>query len=257
MVVMGVATELLGVHTALGAFVAGILVGQSPILTEHIEGELRGFIIAFFSPVFFAVAGLGMDLRTLLDPTLLLFTIAIILVASVGKCLGALVGGRLGGLTGVESLALATALNARGSTEVIIASIGLSMGALGNELYTMIVAMAVVTTMVMPPSLRWMLARVPLREEEARRLDKGEAEEGESVPKMERALVLADRSSNARLAALLAGMFAARRQVLVTIMERPGSSGKDDDAVSGGHLLTEAATFVLDRGRPAADDAAE
>src|SRR5262249_61763838 len=105
MVVMGVATEAIGVHTALGAFVAGMMVGQSPILTEHIEGELRGFIIAFFSPVSFAVAGLGMDLRTLLDPTLLLFTIAIIIVASVGKFLGALAGGRLGGLTGPEALA--------------------------------------------------------------------------------------------------------------------------------------------------------
>ena len=146
-----------------------------------------------------------MDLRTLLDPTLLLFTLAVILVASVGKFLGALVGGRLGGLTGAESLALATALNARGSTEVIIASIGLSMGALSNQLYTMIVAMAVVTTMIMPPTLRWMLARVPLREEEAKRLDKEEAEEGESVPKMERALVYLDESPNGRFAALARG----------------------------------------------------
>ena len=92
----------MGVHTALGAFVAGMLVGQSPILTEHIESELRGFIFAFFSPVFFAVAGLGMDLTTLLDPTLLLFTLAVIGVASLGKFLGALAGGRLGGLTGSE-----------------------------------------------------------------------------------------------------------------------------------------------------------
>ena len=144
------------------------------------KASCRGFIIAFFSPVFFAVAGLGMDLRTLLDPTLLLFTLAVIAVASIGKFLGALVGGRLGGLTGAESLALATGLNARGSTEVIIASIGLSMGVLSNQLYTMIVAMAVVTTMIMPPTLRWVLARVPLREEEAKRLEKEEAEEREA-----------------------------------------------------------------------------
>src|SRR4029079_13599459 len=116
MLVMALSTELIGVHTALGAFVAGMLVGQSPILTEHIEGQLRGFIFAFFSPVFFAVAGLGMDLRTLLDPTLLVFTLAVIGVASIGKFLGALVGGRLSGLTTRESLAMATGLNARGST---------------------------------------------------------------------------------------------------------------------------------------------
>jgi len=252
MLVMALSTELIGVHTALGAFVAGILVGQSPILTEHIEGELRGFIFAFFSPVFFAVAGLGMDLRTLFDPTLLLFTVAVIVVASVGKFLGALLGGRLGGLTGAESLALATGLNARGSTEVIIASIGLSMGVLSNQLYTMIVAMAVVTTMIMPPTLRWMLARVPLREEEAKRLEKEEAEERESVPKMERALVYLDASPNGTLAASLAGMFAARQQVLTTVMEKTGTAG-GDDADPGRQLVAQAATLVLDRIPPASD----
>jgi len=104
---------------------------------------------------------------------------------------------------------------------VIIASIGLSMGALGNQLYTMIVAMAVVTTMIMPPTLRWVLARVPLRDEEAKRLEKEEAEEHDSLPKMERALVYVDNGANGRLGASLAGMFAARQQVLTTVMEGP------------------------------------
>ncbi|MFM9735786.1 cation:proton antiporter domain-containing protein, partial [Streptomyces niveiscabiei] len=54
MLSMALATDLIGVHTALGAFIAGLLIGQSPILTEHIENELRGFIFAFFSPVFFS-----------------------------------------------------------------------------------------------------------------------------------------------------------------------------------------------------------
>ena len=251
MLVMALSTELIGVHTALGAFVAGMLVGQSPILTEHIEGELRGFIIAFFSPVFFAVACLGMDLRTLIDPTLLLFTLAVIGVASIGKFLGAFVGGKLGGLTGAESLALATGLNARGSTEVIVASIGLSMGVLSNQLYTMIVAMAVVTTMIMPPTLRWVLARVPLREEEAKRVEKEEAQEGESVPQMERALVWVDDSANGRLAASLAGMFAAREQVLATVMEI--GAGREGGANPGRELLTQAATLALER-VPAASD---
>jgi len=239
MLSLSLTTELIGVHTALGAFVAGILVGQSPILTEHIENELRGFIFAFFAPVFFAVAGLGMDLRTLMDPTLLLFTGAVIMVASVGKFAGALVGGRLGGLTTLESLALATGLNARGSTEVIIASIGLAMGALGKELYTMIVAMAVVTTMAMPPMLRWMMAKVPLGEDEARRLDREEAELAQSLPKMERALVYVDDSPNGRLAARLAGLFAARQQVLTTVLE--ADARKSSEETGSGELLAEAA----------------
>lgn len=212
-------TDLIGVHAALGAFVAGILIGQSPFLTDHIENHLRGFVIAFFSPVFFAVAGLGMDLRTLLDPTLLWFTLSVILVASAGKFLGALAGGRLGGLTVRESLALATGLNARGSTEVIIASIGLSIGALSGQLFTMVVAMAIVTTMIMPPTLRWMLARVPMRDEETRRLDAEEAEQAQSLPRMERALVHVDASRNGQLMSSLAGLFAARHNVLTTLLE--------------------------------------
>jgi len=245
MLTMALSTELLGVHSALGAFMAGILVGQSPILTEHIEGELRGFILAFFSPVFFAVAGLGMDLRTLLDPSLLLLTLAVIAVASAGKFLGALAGGRLGGLTGAEALALAMGLNARGSTEVIIASIGLSLGVLSTQLYTMVVAMAVVTTLVMPPTLRWILAWVPLREEEAKRLEKEEAEESQSVPRMERALVLADASANGRLAAWLAGLFAGGRGVMTTVLD--AGEAREGGEACGRELLARAAASALER----------
>jgi Kef-type K+ transport system membrane component KefB/nucleotide-binding universal stress UspA family protein len=256
MLAMALTTELIGVHTALGAFIAGILIGQSPILTVHIEGQLRGFIMAFFSPVFFAVAGLGMDIRTLLDPTLALFTLAVVLVASIGKFSGALVGGRLGGLTTRESLALAVGLNGRGSTEVIVATIGLSMGALGSQLYTMIVAMAVITTMAMPPTLRWMMARVPLGEEEAKRLEKEDAEAAEHLPKMERALVYVDDSPNGRLAARLAGLFAARQQVLTTVLEPEAAEERGPEEAAARKHVAEAAqaTSTLLEPKP---DAAE
>ena len=55
---MSLMTDYIGVHTVLGAFVAGILVGESPILSKHIEEQLRGLIVAMFAPVFFGVAGL-------------------------------------------------------------------------------------------------------------------------------------------------------------------------------------------------------
>ena len=245
MLAMSLTTELIGVHTALGAFIAGILVGRSPILTEQIENQVRGFVFAFFSPVFFAVAGLGMDLRTLADGKLALFTVAIIVVASVGKFCGALVGGRLGGLTTRESLALGVGLNARGSTEVIIASIGLAMGALSNQLYTMIVAMAVVTTMAMPPMLRWVMSRVPLGEDETRRLEKEEAEALEHLPKMERALVYADDSPNGRLASRLAGLFAARQEVLTTVLQPKATDAESADETTRRAHLSEAAQTVL------------
>ncbi|HEY7549618.1 MAG TPA: cation:proton antiporter [Hyphomicrobiaceae bacterium] len=254
MLVLALSTELIGVHTALGAFVAGLLIGQSPILTEHIESQLRSFIIAFFSPIFFAVAGLGMDLRTLFDPNLLALTGAMIAVATIGKFLGAATGGHLGGLTWLESTALATGLNARGSTEVVIAAIGLSMGALNDQLYTMIVAMAVVTTMIMPPTLRWVMGRVPLRDEERRRLEKEEAEETEIVPKMERVLVAVDGSANGVLAAHLAGLFVARQRILTTVLDVSPRSQRDAGAESPAvRWVRDTVESAVARAAPAAD----
>src|SRR5205823_6999318 len=148
---MALTTHFIGVHTVLGAFVAGVLIGESPILSKHIDEQLRGLIIAFFMPVFFGIAGLSADLTILKDPDLALMALGLIAIASVGKFAGAFIGGAIGGLTRRESLALACGMNARGSTEVIVATIGLSMGALSQNLFTMIVAMAIVTTMAMPP----------------------------------------------------------------------------------------------------------
>ncbi len=172
--IMALTTHFIGVHTVLGAFVAGVLVGESPILSKHIDEQLRGLIVAFFMPVFFGIAGLSADLTVLKDATLLLMTLGLIAIASFGKFAGAFIGGEFGGLTRREAFALACGMNARGSTEVIVAAIGLSMGALTQDLFTMIVTMAVATTMAMPPMLRWALKRVPLSKAEKQRLEREE-----------------------------------------------------------------------------------
>ena len=143
---MALITQALGLQTVLGAFVAGVLVGESPILTKHIAGQLRGMVTSFFAPVFFAMAGINADLTVLASPRVLALTTVLVLIASVGKFAGAFVGGAIGRLSRAESLALAVGMNARGSTEVIVASIGLSIGALTSSLYSMIVTMAVLTT---------------------------------------------------------------------------------------------------------------
>lgn len=224
---MALTTDLIGVHSALGAFIAGVVIGQAPILKGHIEQELRGLILAFFSPVFFAVAGLHMDLTTLASPAMLGLALAFIAIASIGKTAGALLGGRIGGLSFRESLALATGLNARGSTEVIIATIGMSLGVLSEPLYTLIVAMAIITTMAMPPTLRWALSRVEMRPEERDRLEKEEAAEHDHLTAMERILVIADEGRNTPLTMQVVGSFAARQQLLTTILEPPAADTAD------------------------------
>ncbi len=233
-------THLIGVHTVLGAFVAGIMVGQSPILTKHIEEQLRGLIVALFMPVFFGAAGLSIDLKVLGDTSLLELAMLVIGIASFGKLGGCYIGSRLARLNHPESLAVGFAMNARGSTEVILATIGLTIGVLDQRLFTIIVLMAVVTTLCMPPLLRWSLGRVPIRSEEKERLEAEAAEEKDLLPKVERVLVGLDSGANGQVAARIAGSLLGARHLTATVI----SADKEQSAEAPmpvSQLLMEAA----------------
>lgn len=222
LVIMGsfaLITQVLGVRTVLGAFMAGVLIGESPILTEHIENQLRGMITAFFMPIFFGMSGLSADLTILKDPKIALLTGLLVAIASVGKFSGAFAGSMLGRRTWREGVALGCAMNARGSTEVIVASIGLSMGALTQDLYTMIVTMAVITTMAMPPMLRAALRGLPMSKEEEVRMEHEAMDQKGFLPRLERLLLAADGSVVGRMAARLAGLLAGAQGMPVTILE--------------------------------------
>jgi Kef-type K+ transport system membrane component KefB/nucleotide-binding universal stress UspA family protein len=219
MCAMALTTQLLGVNTVLGAFVAGILVGESPILTRHIDEQLRGLIVALFMPVFFALSGLHADITILRNPHLALLACGLIVIASIGKFSGAFIGGKVSGLTRAESLALGCAMNARGSTEVIVASIGLSMSVLNQDLFTLIVTMAVVTTTAMPTMLRWALNRLPLHKKERVRLEREELDARGFVTNLERLLLAADDSANGKLAARLIGVIAGSGDKPTTILD--------------------------------------
>jgi Kef-type K+ transport system membrane component KefB/nucleotide-binding universal stress UspA family protein len=236
MSVMAMITHLIGVHTVLGAFVAGVLVGESPILTRQIDERLRGLISSLFMPVFFGSAGLNADLTVLKDPNLLLLTVALVLIASIGKFGGAFVGGTLGGLTRRESYALASGMNARGSTEVVIATVGLSVGVLSQNLFSMIITMAILTTMAMPPMLRAALARLPLTREEKERLEWEEFEENGFVANLERLLLAADESLNAKFASHIAGLLAGWRGLPITVVHVDPEAQRRDSRRDEGSL---------------------
>jgi Kef-type K+ transport system membrane component KefB/nucleotide-binding universal stress UspA family protein len=258
---MALTTHFIGVHTVLGAFVAGVLIGESPILSKHIDEQLRGLIIAFFMPVFFGIAGLSADLTILKDPQLALMALGLIAIASFGKFAGAFIGGEIGGLTRRESLALASAMNARGSTEVIVASIGLSMGALSQSLFTMIVAMAIATTMAMPPMLRWALARVPLRKAEKERLEHEEFEAKGFVSNLERLLLAVDESPNGKFAARLAGLIAGTHGLPITVLPLSAggksarrANGNQEESEDDVERMVKTAAETSERGRDGEDD---
>jgi K+:H+ antiporter len=231
MFLMAVVTDLIGVHTVLGAFTTGVLVGQSPMMTTRIREQLRGVVLGLFAPIFFAVAGLSVNLTILAQPPQLKLAIGLILIASFGKLTGCFIGAKLGSLTGREAIALAIGMNARGTTEVIVATIGLSIGILTNDFFTLIVIMAVSTTMIMPPMLRWALARIPLTENERQRLEREEEEAVEFVPHIERLLIVADEHRSGELAAKLGGLFAGTRKVMATLLQLKqvvDDAGSDD-----------------------------
>jgi Kef-type K+ transport system membrane component KefB/nucleotide-binding universal stress UspA family protein len=252
--VMALITHAIGVHTVLGAFVAGMLVGQSPILTRHIDEQLRGLIVALFMPVFFGMAGLSANLDVLADPSMLILSGLLIAIASIGKFSGAFLGGAVGGLTWRECLALGWGMNARGSTEVIVATIGLSTGALSQSLFTMILAMAVVTTMAMPPMLRWSLARVPMRPEEEARLEREAFEAEGFVTNMERLLVAVDDSPSGRLASRLVGLLAGSRRIPTTIL--PGQPRQRARPTKKSEALAKATAATAEPDNPEAEAAA-
>jgi Kef-type K+ transport system membrane component KefB/nucleotide-binding universal stress UspA family protein len=227
---MALLTNAIGVHFVLGAFVAGILIGQSPILTRHIAEQLRGLIVALFMPIFFGTAGISTDLAVLARPDLMLLTLGLIALASIGKFSGAFLGGRIGGLSPLESLAVGSGMNARGSTEVIVASIGLSIGALNQSLFTSIVAMAVVTTTAMPPMLKWSLQRLQMTPEEKERLQREEFEALGFVKHIERLLVAVDDSPSGKLASRLAGLLAGVRHIPTTVVHFDPTNSDGDAA---------------------------
>lgn len=162
-------THALGLEPILGTFVCGILLGTSGRLDRRKLAPLRTFVMAVLAPIFFATAGLRMDLTLLVQPAVLLSALAVLAIAIGGKFVGVYLGSRLGGLSHWEGLALGAGLNARGVVEVIVAMVGLRLGVLNTAGYTIIVLVAVVTSLMAPPTLRYAVRRIAASDEERER----------------------------------------------------------------------------------------
>lgn len=187
--VWGAITQALNLEAVLGAFVMGVLFGQMRRLPVAVHEKIEAMSMGVFTPVFFGVAGLKVDLRSLLEPQLLLIAVVVILVASLGKFTGTYLGARfIGGRDHWTALSYGAGLNARGAMEIIIATIGLSLGILTQEMYSIIVLMAMATSILAPTALRFVLKRVKPDEEETRRLQEEEMAEGSFVAKIHRVL---------------------------------------------------------------------
>ncbi|MGP4013344.1 cation:proton antiporter [Streptomyces sp. 4N124] len=154
------ATQALKLEAVFGAFVCGVLIGTSGELDSKKLAPLRTTVLAFLAPVFFATAGLRVDLSALAVPTVLATACAVLAVAILGKFAGAYIGAKMSGLGRWEALALGAGMNCRGVIEIIVAMVGLQLGILGPETYTVIILVAIVTSLMAPPILRVAMARI-------------------------------------------------------------------------------------------------
>ncbi|MFI8931142.1 cation:proton antiporter [Streptomyces sp. NPDC053474] len=163
------ATQAMGLEAVLGAFVAGILLRLTGGGELARLAPLRTFVMSVLAPLFFATAGLRVDLTALRRPEVLVTALVVLLLAVLGKFVGAFAGARFGRLNRWEALAVGAGMNARGVIEIVVASVGLRLGVLTTESYTIVVLVAVVTSLMAPPILRYSTRRIEHTAEEALR----------------------------------------------------------------------------------------
>ncbi len=186
----GAISQALHLEAILGAFVAGILFGQMPRLPRQVHHRLEALTLGIFAPIFFAVAGLKVNIQNLFTPTLIVVTIIVIAIATLGKVAGTYAGARLVGRKDHwTALSFGAGLNARGAMEIIIATVGLSLGVLTQDMFSIIVVMAIATSLMAPFALRWVLRRVTIGDEEAARLKQEELAQGSLVAGVYRVLL--------------------------------------------------------------------
>jgi Kef-type K+ transport system membrane component KefB len=149
---LGLATlsATLGLAAIIGAFLAGMVFAET---REHFALEHQALpIYQFLVPFFFVLTGSQVDWRLFLDLPLLTLALAVTALALVGK----LIGGALGMLGAApRSLAIVgVGMAPRGEVGLIVASLGLSLGAIPTQIFSVVVIMSILTTVVVPPVLR-------------------------------------------------------------------------------------------------------
>ncbi|MGC5021022.1 cation:proton antiporter [Micromonospora sp. DT47] len=162
----GALTQAVKLEAVFGAFICGIVIGNCGALSYAKLAPLRATVMAFLAPLFFSLAGLRMDLTALVRPVVLVTGLIVLAAAILGKFAGAYLGARLSRLGHWEGLALGAGMNARGVIEVIIAMVGLRLGVLSVEVYTIIILVAMVTSLMAPPLLRRTMAGLEQTAEE-------------------------------------------------------------------------------------------
>jgi len=153
MTASALATQVIGIHALFGAFLAGVVMPRGKGLYEYLAVRLENFSTAFLLPLFFAFSGLRTQVNLLDDPTSWLVVLGIVAVAVIGKVAGSMLPARLTGMSWNEAFQLGALMNTRGLVELIALNIGYDLGILPPRIFSMLVLMALITTLMTGPLL--------------------------------------------------------------------------------------------------------
>lgn len=249
-------THAIGVEAVLGALVAGIVLGRSKYQRGDVRATLESLSGSVFAPVFFATAGLYVDLGVLFEGTNWVWALVVIAVASLSKLAGSYVGARMSRMDRMEALAIGIGLNARGALEIVVATLGLALGALNEVSYGIVVVMALATSMAAPPLLRPVLRRIVADPDEAARLEREEVLSESIIAGVRTALLPTRGGMNSAAAAqILDLVLQPGASVTVLTVTRPGDGdGQVSEQAIQDHILPALRGHDVERRRHTADD---
>ncbi len=153
LIISAYTTEVIGIHALFGAFMAGTIMPDNAKFRGIIIEKVEDVAVILLLPLFFVFTGLRTQIGLLNDPYLWKMTGLIIVVAVVGKFLGSALAAKFVGQNWRDSLTIGALMNTRGLMELIVLNIGLDLGVLSTEVFTMMVIMALVTTFMTGPAL--------------------------------------------------------------------------------------------------------
>jgi len=155
----GMATYQLGIFAIFGGFMAGVLLHDERGLVAAWNARVGQFVTVFFVPIFFTYTGLRTEVGLLDGAAAWGWCAALILLATLGKFGAAYAAARWVGLTHGQGNVLAVMMNTRGLMELVVINVGLDLGVISRPMFTMLVLMAVVSTVITTPLLRRWLPR--------------------------------------------------------------------------------------------------
>jgi Kef-type K+ transport system membrane component KefB len=148
-------TEVIGIHALFGAFLAGIVIPKNQVLQKRMIDRISDVSLVMLLPIFFVYTGLRTH-AGILNSGALWTGFGLILVCAVaGKFGGSALVARALGQTWRDSLSIGALMNTRGLMELVVLNIGYDMGILSTEIFSMMVLMALITTMMTSPLLDW------------------------------------------------------------------------------------------------------